>query len=255
VIVYPAADGVKPRERAAAKAYRPRPQTRTAVSPSQLRWLRKLEAIAILVASFVLAAFVVSNRPWVEHFLANLGSFAVPLAVLVFAVVASAPFSVTDALAIMNGVLFGPVWGSIVNAMGLVLAATIGYYVALRTSESLDVKGTVERLPGWVRHFKIGSPMFLIAVRIIPGLGGTIATQTAAALRVPLIRQIYTMCAVAIPICTLLAIFGDAASDYIQSHVVDPVQASMERHHIHFPHRHARSHPRPTPSSPFTLYP
>ena len=134
------------------------------------------------------------------------------------------------------------------------LAATIGYYVAPRTSDSLAVKGTGERLPGWVRHFKIGSPMFLIAVRIIPGLGGTIATQTAAALRVPLIRQIYTMCAVAIPICTLLAIFGDAASDYIQSHVVDPVQASMERHHIHFPHRHLRPHPRPTPTS-FLPYP
>jgi uncharacterized membrane protein YdjX (TVP38/TMEM64 family) len=215
--------------------------------------LRRLEAVGILVASFALAAFVVSHRPWVEQALIQLGPFAMPLAVIVFAVVASAPFSVTDALAIMNGVLFGPVWGSIINAIGLVLAAIIGYLIALRTSAAFDVKENVERLPAWARHFKIGSPMFLIAVRIIPGLGGTIATQTAAALRVPIIRQVYTMCAIAIPICTVLAIFGNAASvyadDMYQRHVAGPVQRTMEKHHIHFgrsPHPHPTPKPRET---------
>jgi len=169
----------------------------------------------------------------------------VPLAVLVFAVVASAPFSVTDALAIMNGVLFGPVWGSIINAVGLVLAAVIGYVVALRTSDAFDVKKNVERLPAWARRFQIGSPMFLIAVRVIPGLGGTIATQTAAALRVPIFRQIYTMCAIAIPICTVLAVFGDAASMYVDAHVLEPTRVYAEKHHIRLPRRH----PRPSPSA------
>jgi uncharacterized membrane protein YdjX (TVP38/TMEM64 family) len=206
--------------------------------------MRRLEAVAILGASFALAAFVVANRPWVEQALVQLGPFAMPLAVLVFAIVASAPFSVTDALAIMNGVLFGPVWGSIVNAIGLVLAAIIGYVVALRTSDAFDVKKNVERLPKWARHFRIGSPMFLIVIRIIPGLGGTIATQTAAALRVPIWVQIYTMCTVAIPVCTVLAIFGTVTSDYLEAHFFAPVQRSMEKHHIHFPHR--RPHPRPT---------
>jgi uncharacterized membrane protein YdjX (TVP38/TMEM64 family) len=204
--------------------------------------LRRLEAVAILLASFALAAFVVARREWVEHLLAQIGPFAMPLAILVFAVVASAPFSVTDALAIMNGVLFGPLWGSIVNAVGLVLAAVISYVIALRTSSAFDVKKNVERLPPWARRFRIGSPMFLMVVRIIPGLGGTIATQTAAALRVPIFRQIYTMCAIAIPICTVLAIFGHAASDFLDAHVFIPVQSTMEKHHIHLPHRRPRPH-------------
>ncbi len=215
------------------------------------RVLRRLEAVSILLASFALAWFVVWHRAWVEHLLAQIGPFAMPLAVVVFAIVASAPFSVTDALAIMNGILFGPVWGSIVNAVGLVLAAAIGYVVALRTSAAFDVKKNVERLPRWARHFRIGSPMFLIAVRVIPGLGGTIATQTAAALRVGYFRQIYTMCAVAIPICTVLAVFGYAASDYVDAHIVTPVQKSMEKHNIHFLHR--KPHPHATPS--FTTRP
>jgi len=87
------------------------------------RELRRLEAVGILLGSFAIAAVVVANRPLVEQVLGQLGWFAVPLAIVVFAIVASAPFSVTDALAIMNGVLFGPVMGSIVNAIGLVLAA------------------------------------------------------------------------------------------------------------------------------------
>lgn len=213
------------------------------MSPRIIQLLRRLEAVGILLASFALAAIVVSHRPWVEQLLADLGPFAMPLAVLVFAIVASAPFSVTDALAIMNGVLFGPVWGSVVNAIGLVLAAMIGYAIALRTSDAFDVKKNVQRLPPWARRFRIGSPMFLIVVRIIPGLGGTIATQTAAALRVPIFRQIYTMCAIAIPICTVLAVFGNATSDYLDAHVFEPAQSYAEKHHIHIPRRHPRPHP------------
>jgi uncharacterized membrane protein YdjX (TVP38/TMEM64 family) len=205
--------------------------------------LRRVEAVGILVGSFALAAAVVAHRPWVEHAIGAVGPFAVPLAILVFAVVASAPFSVTDALAVMNGVLFGPVWGSVVNAIGLVLAAVIGYLVALRTSSAFDVRSHVERLPGWARHFQVGSPMFLLSVRLIPGLGGTLATQTAAALRVPIFRQVYTMCAIAIPVCTILAVGGNWLSDEIQSRIVNPVQASMERHHIHFGHHHHKVYP------------
>jgi hypothetical protein len=121
--------------------------------------------------------------------------------------------------------------------------------VALRTSKLLDIESTVRRLPNWVRHFKIGSPMFLIVVRIIPGLGGTIATQTAAALRVPIWRQIYTMSAIAIPICTALAFGGDALAHYIDAQLVEPANAFAERHHMHFPHRQ-RAIPSPLPGAP-----
>ena len=223
------------------------PLRKLTVKAPQVMLLRRLEASAIFLFSFAVAAFVVARKTQVEQLLTTLGPFAMPLAIIILAVVASAPFSVTDALAIMNGVIFGPLWGSVVNALGIILAAIIGYLVALRTSALLDIEAQVQRLPGWVRRFKIGSPMFLICVRIIPGLGGTIATQTAAALRVPIFRQVYTMCAIAIPVCTALAIGGDFLSNYIEAHVVRPAEAYVHKHHIgvRLPHRPPHSSPAP----------
>jgi len=185
--------------------------------------LRRAEAALVFLTSFFLAAFVVRYKTNVEAMLSTIGPFvAYPLAIVLFTVVASAPFSVTDALAIMNGVIFGPVWGSVVNAIGLVFAAMVGYAIARRTSHLLDLHNNIERLPGWIKRFKVGSPPFLLTLRIIPGLGGTLATQIAAAYKIPLFVHVWTMCAIAIPICTLLAIFGDRVSltvqHYYQAH-------------------------------------
>jgi uncharacterized membrane protein YdjX (TVP38/TMEM64 family) len=201
--------------------------------------LRRLEAFAIFIASFAVAAFVVANKPAVDHILVALGPLAIPAAILIFAIVASAPFSVTDALAVSNGVLFGPWVGTAVNTAGLVLAAILGYLVALRTSKLLNIEEQVAKLPGWIRRFEIGSPVFLVVVRAIPGMGGTIATQTAAALRVPMWRQIYTMCIVTVPVCAALAFGGNAVSNYVQDHIVSPAQHYANAHHLHLP-RHIR---------------
>jgi uncharacterized membrane protein YdjX (TVP38/TMEM64 family) len=220
------------------------PQRSHTVSRSKV-FLRRLEAAAIFAASFALAVFVVAEKPDVEHLLGVLGPLALPLATAIFAVVAAAPFSVTDALAIMNGVLFGPLWGSVVSALGIVLASVIGYLIALRTSRLLEIEASVARLPSWARHFRIGSPAFLIVLRIIPG---TLATQTAAALRVPLLRQIYTMSVIAIPICTVLAVGGNAVSSYIDTHVFEPAAALAAKHHVHLLHRsHHSATPTPQP--------
>jgi uncharacterized membrane protein YdjX (TVP38/TMEM64 family) len=200
---------------------------------------RRIEAAFVILGSFALAAFVVRYRVHVQRDLAAIGPLALPLAILLFTVVASAPFSVTDALAIMNGVLFGPVWGSIANAIGIVLAAIVGYLVALRTSSLLDLDRQIAKLPGWARHFRIGSPAFLLTVRIIPGFGGTLATQVAAALRIPLWVHIWTMAAIAIPICTLLAIFGDRAAIAVHEYY----EAHRPHMHMHIPFPHRRPPP------------
>lgn len=210
-----------------------------------MKYLKRLGALALLAASFTLAALVIRYQPWVEHLIRSLGPFATVLATVVFAVVASAPFSVTDALAIMNGAIFGPLEGSIINAVGLVFAALIGYWVNSHASRMLDLDAYLARLPGWVKRFPVGSPAFLIAVRVIPGFGGTIATATAATFRVPVWVHVWTMCAIAVPICTVLAIFGDRVT-VIVHHYETRAHVYWEHHRPHFRfHRHPKGTPIP----------
>lgn len=192
----------------------------------------------MLTASFALAALVIRFQPLVEHEIRSLGLSAYPLAIAVFTVVASAPFSVTDALAIMNGAIFGPVMGSIVNAIGLVLAALMGYWINRHASQWLDLDAYLQRVPAWVKRFPVGSPAFLLAVRVIPGFGGTVATASAATFRVPVWRHVWTMCAIAIPICTILAIFGDRVTIVVHRYEARAHAYWMEhRPHLHLPHR------------------
>ncbi len=206
------------------------------MKPTVRLWLRRIEAAALLIGSSLLAAWVIRERSFVTHELAQLGGFAYPVAIGVLAIVASAPFSVTDALAIMNGAIFGPVRGSLVNAAGIACAGVLGYYIARRTASLLDLNTTIERLPAWVRFFRLGSFPFLVCVRILPGIGGTIATQIAAAKGVPLWLHVAAMCTIAIPICTLLAIGGDSLANMIAVHVTEPMHRYAHVHHLHFPH-------------------
>ncbi len=214
--------------------------------------VRRIEAALVFLTSFLLAAFVIRYKTNVESMLSTIGPLvSYPLAIGIFTIVASAPFSVTDALAVMNGVIFGPLWGSVVNAVGLVFAAMAGYAIARRTSHLLDLHNNIDRLPNWVKRFRIGSPAFLLTLRVIPGLGGTLATQIAAAYKVPMFVHVWTMCAIAIPICTLLAIFGDRVSAgvhaYYQAH--RPHMPQSINHLFHRPARETRpGMPRPEPT-------
>ena len=203
----------------------------------------------MLAASFALAFFVIKDQPPIEHEIRSIGPAAYPLAIAVFALVASAPFSVTDALAIMNGAIFGPIKGSLVDVVGLVLAAMLGYWVNLRASKLLDLQDYLHRLPGWVKRFPVGSPAFLIAVRVIPGFGGTVATATAAAFRVPLWVHVWTMCAIAVPLCIVLTLFGDRVTLFVHG-----VTHRYELRYHHYcrthrcPHFRFRREPHLSPS-------
>lgn len=197
----------------------------------------------------MLAYLVIRHQPRVEHEIRAIGPLAYPLAIAIFALVASAPFSVTDALAIMNGALFGPVRGTLVDTVGLFLAALFGYWINLHATTLFSLHESLERLPPWVKRFPVGSPAFLLAVRVIPGFGGTVATATAAAFRVPVWVHVWTMCAIAVPICALLTIFGDRVTVAVHGY-----ESSARRYAHHYclthrcPHFHFRREPVVTPS-------
>ena len=128
-------------------------------------------------------------------------------------------------------------------------AALLGYWINLHATSLFNLQQSLERLPPWVKRFPIGSPAFLLAVRVIPGFGGTVATATAATFRVPVWVHVWTMCAIAIPICSLLTIFGDRVTVAVHGY------ESRARHYARTyclthrcPHFHFRRRAEPSPS-------
>lgn len=209
---------------------------------------RKIAALAMLAASFALAYLVIRHQPHVSHMIRTIGPFAYPLAVAIFVVVAAAPFSVTDALAIMNGAIFGPVRGTLVDIFGLIGGALLGYWINTHATQAWRLEDYLARLPAWVKRFPVGSPGFLLSVRIIPGFGGTVATATAAAFRVPIWVHVWTMCAIAIPICALLTIFGDRVTIAVHGYEARARHYAShycETHHCPHFHFHHRESPKP----------
>ena len=64
-------------------------------------------------------------------------------------------------------------------------------------------------------------------------------------MRVPSFVQIWTMAAVAVPVCTVLAIFGDDAANFVNARIVTPAKSYVNRHR---PHMHVmRPHAHETP--------
>ncbi len=98
----------------------------------------------------------------------------------------------------MNGAIFGPIKGTLVDLFGLVGAALLGYWINRHATRLWRLEEYLHRLPAWVKRFPVGSPAFLLAVRVIPGFGGTVATASAAAFRVPVWVHVWTMCAIAL---------------------------------------------------------
>ena len=128
----------------------------------------------------------------------------------------------------MNGVVFGRFWGSVIDVVGIVFAAMIGYWINRHATHLLDLHKALEKLPGWVKRFRVGSPTFLIVVRVIPGFGGTVAT------------------AVAIPVCVLLTLFGDQVTG-----VVHGAEARAHMYILHHrPHWHFRRRLPHVPAGP-----
>jgi len=148
---------------------------------------------------------------------------------------------VTDALAVMNAAMFERFWGSIIEVFGIIAGALIGYWINSHASRLPDLDKEMTLLPAWMKRLNPGSFRFLLAVRIIPGFGGTLATAAAATFKVPIWIHVFTMSVVAIPVCIILTFFGEQATVWMHG---AEYRARMyiihHRPHFNFHHLHLR---------------
>ena len=150
-----------------------------------------LVLIASFVASIIFVILIAKNVSVVEHYLRAIGIIGPLISILLYGILSVTPIP-SDPLSVINGAIFGPVWGSLISWMGNNLAAAVEYTIGKGVNVVTDFDNQKQKLPLGLNKFKPDSLWFLIGVRFLPQFGGKITSFVAGIYHVPLIKYLWT---------------------------------------------------------------
>jgi len=152
---------------------------------------KKVWAIIGSIFILVLLFFLVKNIRDVNTIIRHAGVFGPLLAIGLFGVFALTPIP-GEPLTLVCFIMFGPIVGAAVIAVGNTVGAIIEYYFGVHMRKITSTENTVKKLPFGLNKLPVDSPYFLIFARIIPGYGGKVVSVVAGIHHVPIRRYIWT---------------------------------------------------------------
>ncbi len=170
---------------------------------SQRQKLMKTILIMVLFAAIigVIAAFDLEK---IKVLIQQAGVWGIGISILVYGAL-GLTFVPSEPITLLIGALFGP-WVALLTAtIGNTLAAIVEYFMGHRIGSITNLKEKKASLPFGLNKLDIGSPLFLIGVRMIPGYGPKIVGMFAGVFHIPLWRFIWTT---VIPVFLGSAIFA-----------------------------------------------
>lgn len=156
----------------------------------------------------------------IEEALATMGPWGAVLAVLLMTAVSILPFP-AEAPAMINGMLFGPVLGSILTALGAFAGAVISFELAQALGRPLAAKVVPEkglaRVDELVARAGWGG---LLLARLIPVIAFTALNWGAGLTSVPRGRFLWTTAIGILPGAIAFTVFGSAVPALLVGHPV-----------------------------------
>lgn len=143
------------------------------------------------VLSIIIVVFVVKHLGGTENILRSIGIAGPLVSIALYGILSVTPIT-TDSLTIINGAMFGPLWGSLISWLGNNFASFIEYYVGHSVSRASNFKKNKHKLPLGLGKLPADSVWFLIFGRLIPGYGGKLISLIAGVYHVPLWRYTWT---------------------------------------------------------------
>lgn len=138
----------------------------------------------------------------------GMGRWAPAIAIGLMMVLVVTPGVTSDLFGIVNGALFGPVLGAAVNWSGTLAGSAICYLIGRQAGRTEWVAQHLERLPRRVRGWAVASLPFLLFVRYVPAIGGTLVNYSAGALGVSIGRFLWTAAVSTLPPAAFWAVVG-----------------------------------------------
>lgn len=165
------------------------------MEPKKEKGQNNLKTWIILLLSFgaAIAAviFIARNQAQVEVFIASLGPAGPFFIILLYILLSASPIP-ADSLTLINGALFGPLWGALIAWVGITLSALVEYFIGTRIGSAVDFKERLDDLPFGLGKLPVDSVWFLLGGRMLTGAGSKIVSYLSGIYRVPLFRYIWT---------------------------------------------------------------
>lgn len=149
--------------------------------------------LLILTLGLPLILVVLIGRDFqsLENLVRSAGAWGVFLSISLIVLFGFTPLP-AEPLAVMNGILFGPMQGALLNLVGNMIASLVEYYVGTRMTRATNFESPLNKLPLRLQKFSPDSLWFLIGFRFIPQVGSKIVSFGAGIFQVPIYKYVWT---------------------------------------------------------------
>jgi uncharacterized membrane protein YdjX (TVP38/TMEM64 family) len=156
------------------------------INGSTIVWI-----IVTITVSIVAIVFLKRHFHEVNQIIRALGIFGPLISLCLYAVLALTPVS-TDPISVINVIIFGPIFGTLITAGGNTIGATVEYMFGRHLGHTTRAKEYLDNLPLGLNKIKVDSVWFLIGGRLLPGYGTKLVSVLAGIRHVSVTRYIWT---------------------------------------------------------------
>jgi len=115
----------------------------------------------------------------------------------------------SELLTMANGMVYGPLWGTVISWAGAMLGALLAYYLALKLGSGFVRRRLgPERSEGIDRWLSYNGPGALFVARLIPAVSFNLINYASGLARVPLWTFIWTTAIGMLPVTIIVAYMG-----------------------------------------------
>lgn len=179
---------------------------------SRTTWIVVLLSFGIAIG---LVVYVARHQAAVKNLIQGLGPAGPLVSILLYAILAVSPVP-ADALTLINGAIYGPIWGGLIAWIGMNLAALVEYFVARRIGNAVEFERKRQDLPFGLGNLPVDSILFLLVGRNLSGVGSKGVSYLSGIYRVPLRRYIWTTAVTTLLGAFLFALGGARLLELLQ---------------------------------------
>jgi uncharacterized membrane protein YdjX (TVP38/TMEM64 family) len=179
---------------------------------SRTTWIVLLLSFGIAIG---LVVYVARHQATVKNLIQGLGAAGPLVSMLLYAILAVSPIP-ADSLTLINGAIYGPIWGGLIAWIGMNLAALVEYFMGRRIGDAAEFERKRQDLPFGLGNLPVDSILFLLGGRMLTGVGSKGVSYLSGIYRVPLWRYIWTTAVSTLFGAFLFALGGAGLLDLLQ---------------------------------------